>query len=205
MPTSLSAQLLAFARSILTILAEYVPVIDDDHLPRAPNVASAAVVSRRPYDDFMSAAQAEIASRQLFGESDILQMLATAIRVSSRGQQYTGAQFLSGLVQPYCGALQKFIVGCPPGAKEWRDLDSLHRDGLLLYSTSTQATWATLTQIRQVALSWAAKQEALAKKEADAPKEEEETASGTPPSPRPRAKSNDDDDDDDDDLPSNSI
>lgn len=190
-PSPSFAQFGQLLRSIVTALKEYVPVCDDGQVRTAE--VQLATISTRIYDQYLTVPEAKAASRREFGEDGVLPMLAAVIREHGEGRQYTQTHYLSGLIAPYSATMQKFIVECPPDSFEWRTLRSLLRDGLVLYSTSVQATWAMLPAFRELAAIWVRKNE-LAKNALPSPIEDgENTGDAPPPTYRPRDKQDDED------------
>jgi hypothetical protein len=173
---------------------EYVPVVTDEQALDTPPARFQPKVSPRFYDRALSIASAEKGSLELFGKPGVLVLLDRLIREQAAGRLYPQAKYLSGLVEPYSFAMQKFIVGCPAGSAEWRDLEYILRDGLIMYSTSRQAIWAMLPLVRKTAESWVRRDE-LAKAQPTAREDEQDSAGGSAPTPRPSQSLVDDDED----------
>jgi hypothetical protein len=192
MRTKLSQRLVQFAALVQSTVAEYVPIITDGYATDLPKASFHPARRPRIYDRALSIALAEKGSLELFGESRILVLLDALIRAKAAGQQYSHAKYLSGLVEPYSFAMQKFIVGCPAGSADWRDLEYILRDGLIMYSTSGQAIWSMLPLFRKIAESWVRRDE-LAKATASLNEEEQESSEGSAPAPRPGSSPVDDD------------
>jgi hypothetical protein len=190
---ALASRLIADFHSITRVAQSYFPIIDDGPPTFRPKPTRASIgVRTRALDHYLSDADANASAERLFGEPNVLQRLARAIRICSNGRPYTGAACLSNVVRTFSPALRRFLVECPPGSAEWLDLLNMMKTSQIFCSTSAQSVWLILPSLREVATAWSHRQDQiaieLARIKRDADSEEAAEGHSAPPAPRPNSR-----------------